>query len=328
MAEESAINNHPTRKCAVVTGGNKGIGYEICRQLMEKGVMVVLTARDEKRGKEAVEKLLKEESCYYHQMNLVVFHQLDVVNPQSVSSLVVFIKSKYGKLDILVNNAGINGLMVEGDVSVLPEMIEREAIRGFSNTTEVTTLLIEEEVPIKSTGKLIETFELAEECISTNYGGAKIMIDAFIPLLLLSPSPRVVNVSSLLGKIKLVSNEWAIKALSDGEGLTAEKVDEVVNEFLLGFKEGLLKEKGWPTDLAAYKVSKAAMNAYTRIVAQRYPSMCVNCICPGFTKTDITCNTGPLTPEDAAEGPVRLALLPEDGPSGQFFYRKNVSITF
>lgn len=46
-------------------------------------------------------------------------------------------------MDILqVNNAGINGLMVEGDVSVLPEMIEREALRGFSNTIEVTTLFI------------------------------------------------------------------------------------------------------------------------------------------------------------------------------------------
>ncbi|MCD9640678.1 hypothetical protein HAX54_026128 [Datura stramonium] len=187
---------------------------------------------------------------------------------------------------------------------------------------------LEDEVPIKSNGKLIENFEWADECISINYYGAKRMIDAFIPLLLLSPSPRVVNVSSLLGRIKLVSNEWAIKALSDVESLTTEKVDEVVNEFLTGFEEGLLKEKGWPTDMAAYKVSKAAMNAYTRIVAQKYSSMCVNCICPGYSKTDITCNTGLATPDDAAEGPVYLALLPEGGPSGQFFFRKNIPITF
>lgn len=302
-------------------GGNKGIGYEICRQLMEKGVMVVLTARDEKRGKEAVEKLMREDTSS-SSSSLVVFHQVDVVDPQSVSNLVHFIKSNYGKLDILVNNAGVNGVMVEGDVSILPEIIEREAIRGFNNTTE------EDEVPIKSNGKLIENFEWAEECISTNYYGAKTMIDAFIPLLLLSPSPRVVNVSSLLGKIKLVSNEWAIKALSDGESLTTEEVDKVVNEFLMSFKEGLLKEKGWPTDIAAYKVSKAAMNAYTRIVAQKYSSICVNCICPGYAKTGITCNTGSRTSEEAAEGPVDLALLPEGGPSGQFFFRKNIAIPF
>ncbi|XP_019252211.1 PREDICTED: (-)-isopiperitenone reductase-like isoform X2 [Nicotiana attenuata] len=258
MAEES-INNHETRKYAVVTGGNKGIGYEICRQLMKKGVMVVLTARDEKRGKEAVEKLMREGSL---DQNLVVFHQVDVVDPASVSSLVDFIKSKYGKLDILVNNAGINGLMIEGDVTILPELIERDAARALSITTE------------------------------------------------------------------LVSNEWAIKALSDGEGLTTEKVDEVLNKFLVDFKEGLLEEKGWPTDMAAYKLSKAALNAYTRIVAQKYSSICVNCICPGYTKTDITCNTGPLTPEEATESPVILALLPEGGPSGQFFFRKNVLATF
>ncbi|KAL3325925.1 hypothetical protein AABB24_036906 [Solanum stoloniferum] len=174
---------------AVVTGGNKGIGYEICKQLMEKGVMVVLTARDEKRGVEAVQKL---------QSSLVVFHQVDVVDPQSVSSLLNFIKSNYGKLDILVNNAGVNGLMVEGDVSILPEVIEREAFRGLSDKTEENEL-----PPIKSNGKLIETFEWAEECIRTNYYGAKAMIDAFIPLLLSSPLPRIVNVSSLLGKIKV-----------------------------------------------------------------------------------------------------------------------------
>ncbi|OIS99473.1 PREDICTED: (+)-neomenthol dehydrogenase-like isoform X1 [Nicotiana attenuata] len=318
MAEES-INNHETRKYAVVTGGNKGIGYEICRQLMKKGVMVVLTARDEKRGKEAVEKLMREGSL---DQNLVVFHQVDVVDPASVSSLVDFIKSKYGKLDILVNNAGINGLMIEGDVTILPELIERDAARALSITTE------EGEAPIKSNGKLIETFEWAEECVTTNYYGAKRMIEAFIPLLLLSPLPRIVNISSLLGKIKLVSNEWAIKALSDGEGLTTEKVDEVLNKFLVDFKEGLLEEKGWPTDMAAYKLSKAALNAYTRIVAQKYSSICVNCICPGYTKTDITCNTGPLTPEEATESPVILALLPEGGPSGQFFFRKNVLATF
>uniref|UniRef100_M1AND9 (+)-neomenthol dehydrogenase n=1 Tax=Solanum tuberosum TaxID=4113 RepID=M1AND9_SOLTU len=127
---------------------------------------------------------------------------------------------------------------------------------------------------------------------------------------------------------QLVSNEWAIKALSDEKSLTTEKVDEIVNEFLCAFKEGVLEEKGWPIDLAAYKVSKVAMNAHTRIVAQKYSSICVNCICPGFVNTDITCNTGPMTPEEAAKGPIGLALLPDGGPSGHFFYRKNIPISF
>ncbi|GJZ57274.1 glucose/ribitol dehydrogenase, partial [Tanacetum coccineum] len=46
------------KRCALVTGGNRGIGLEICRQLATKGVEVILTSRNESRGLEAVEKLL------------------------------------------------------------------------------------------------------------------------------------------------------------------------------------------------------------------------------------------------------------------------------
>jgi (+)-neomenthol dehydrogenase len=79
---------------AVVTGGNKGIGFGICRKLASNGVVVVLTARDEKKGLEAVQKL--RDSGH------ILFHQLDVSDPSSIASLADFIKTKYGKLDILV----------------------------------------------------------------------------------------------------------------------------------------------------------------------------------------------------------------------------------
>ncbi|XP_022633324.1 uncharacterized protein LOC106753574 [Vigna radiata var. radiata] len=80
----------------VVTEANKGIGFAICKQLASNGFIVVFTARDEKRGVEAVEKL-KELGLPGH----VVFHQLDVIDPKSITSLVDFIKNQYGKLDIL-----------------------------------------------------------------------------------------------------------------------------------------------------------------------------------------------------------------------------------
>ncbi|KAK9273665.1 hypothetical protein L1049_018475 [Liquidambar formosana] len=95
MAE--TITTPATNRFAVVTGANKGIGLEICRQLASNGVMVVLTARDEKRGIEAVEKL-KASGLSDH----VVFHQLDVGEPDSIASLADFIKTQFGKLDILV----------------------------------------------------------------------------------------------------------------------------------------------------------------------------------------------------------------------------------
>lgn len=84
----------------MVTGANKGIGFETVRQLSSKGVTVILTARDEKRGRAAT-------SLLHDQLGLsadrVVFHQLDVSDPLSVEALADFIKEKFGRLDILVN---------------------------------------------------------------------------------------------------------------------------------------------------------------------------------------------------------------------------------
>jgi (+)-neomenthol dehydrogenase len=83
-------------RVAVVTGGNKGIGLEICRQLASNGITVVLTARDEKRGTAAVDAL--------REVGLldVMFHQLDISEPSSAARLADFVKDKFGKLDILV----------------------------------------------------------------------------------------------------------------------------------------------------------------------------------------------------------------------------------
>jgi len=116
-------------------------------------------------------------------------------------------------------------------------------------------------------------------------------------------------------------NGWPKEALSDVENLTEEKIDEILDEFLKDFKEGSLDTKGWPLAMSAYSVSKAALNAYTRILAKKYPSFCINAVCPGFVKTDINYNTGILTPDEGAEAAVRLALLPEGSPSGLFFVR-------
>ncbi|KAL5710304.1 (+)-neomenthol dehydrogenase [Ranunculus cassubicifolius] len=67
------------KRVAVVTGANKGIGFEIVRRLVEEGVTVILTARDEKRGKDAASSLSNPN-------NNVFFHQLDVRDPNSVRS--------------------------------------------------------------------------------------------------------------------------------------------------------------------------------------------------------------------------------------------------
>ncbi|MCL7021902.1 hypothetical protein MKW94_021294 [Papaver nudicaule] len=170
-----------------------------------------------------------------------------------------------------------------------------------------------------------ETYELAEECLQTNYYGVKSVTKALLPLLQLSDSPRIVNVSSTGGMLKRISNEKALEILSDGDGLTEEKVDEVLNMFLKDFKEDLLEANGWPAHTSAYIISKVGLNAYTRILAREHPTFRINCVCPGWVKTNICYNTGVLTTTEGAVRVVNLALVSDDGPSGLYFTNGEVT---
>lgn len=97
------------QKIAVVTGANRGIGFGICRQLAHLGVKVVLTARNEEKGREAAWKLQNEGLD-------VVFYPLDVTREESVQRLAEWLEQTFARVDILVNNAGIG---IEKDSSVL-----------------------------------------------------------------------------------------------------------------------------------------------------------------------------------------------------------------
>lgn len=87
-----------TTKVAAVTGASRGIGLEICRQLADKGMDVVLTARNANKGEKARAKIGSDQ---------VIFHPLDVTDDQSVATLKQFIEKTFGRLDILINNAGV-----------------------------------------------------------------------------------------------------------------------------------------------------------------------------------------------------------------------------
>jgi NAD(P)-dependent dehydrogenase (short-subunit alcohol dehydrogenase family) len=88
------------KKIAVVTGANRGLGFETCRQLAQRDIKVILTSRDHAKGKAATEKLQAEKLD-------VKYHPLDVTNADSIQHLAEFISHEFGHLDILVNNAGI-----------------------------------------------------------------------------------------------------------------------------------------------------------------------------------------------------------------------------
>ncbi|XP_071541990.1 carbonyl reductase [NADPH] 1-like isoform X2 [Panulirus ornatus] len=89
------------QKVAVVTGGNKGIGFGIMKELSAKfDGLVYLTARDEGRGLAAIDELSK--------LGLSArFHQLDIDNAESITTFADYIKKTHGGLDVLVNNAAI-----------------------------------------------------------------------------------------------------------------------------------------------------------------------------------------------------------------------------
>lgn len=84
---------------ALITGANRGIGQEVCRQLAKVGHQVILTSRSEEKGKKAVEELNDDRISYY---------SLDVADDDSMEKIRSYVEEKYGRLDILVNNAGIN----------------------------------------------------------------------------------------------------------------------------------------------------------------------------------------------------------------------------
>ena len=87
-------------KIALITGANKGIGYEVARQLAEHGVTVLVGARDKNLGESAAASLRSVSAD-------ATFIELDVTKPDTIATAAETIRQRHGRLDILVNNAGI-----------------------------------------------------------------------------------------------------------------------------------------------------------------------------------------------------------------------------
>ncbi|MCX6213115.1 SDR family oxidoreductase [Spirosoma sp.] len=134
------------------------------------------------------------------------------------------------------------------------------------------------------------------QVFDTNVFGVISVTQAFIDLLRQSPEPRIVNVTSGLGSLTLHSDPaWKYYAVK-------------------------------PT---AYVMSKAALNAYTIVLAHelRDTAFRVNAVDPGYTATDFNNHSGPGTVPDAAARVVRAATFGSDGPTGQFFSDDNAPET-
>jgi NAD(P)-dependent dehydrogenase (short-subunit alcohol dehydrogenase family) len=105
-------------RIALITGANKGIGFEIARQLGAQGITILAGVRDEVRGAVAVDHLLAEGID-------AKAVRLDVTNQTTIDAAVTWIDQNYGRLDILVNNAG----MSTREGSTPPSQLTLEAVR-------------------------------------------------------------------------------------------------------------------------------------------------------------------------------------------------------
>jgi NAD(P)-dependent dehydrogenase (short-subunit alcohol dehydrogenase family) len=88
------------KKIALVTGANRGLGFETCRQLARLGLTVILSARDFNKGEVAAKQLVERGLD-------VIFYELDMLNQSHMNRITRQIEQRFGRLDVLVNNAAI-----------------------------------------------------------------------------------------------------------------------------------------------------------------------------------------------------------------------------
>jgi NAD(P)-dependent dehydrogenase (short-subunit alcohol dehydrogenase family) len=242
QAVPATINGMSEQTIALVTGANKGIGYEIAAGLGALGWSIGVGARDGQRRQDAVAKL--------RAAGIDAFGvPLDVTDDASVTAAAALIEERAGRLDVLVNNAGIAGTWPQTPSTVTPE-----GLRAV---------------------------------VETNVIGVVRVINAMLPLLRRSDRPRIVNQSSHVASLTLQ---------------TTPEVD-------LGGVSG------------AYSPSKTFLNAVTVQYAKELSDTAIkiNSACPGYVATDLNGFHGTSTPAEGARTAIRLATLPDDGPTGGLF---------
>lgn len=128
-----------SKKIALITGANKGLGFETARQLGKEGVSIIAAARNKEKGIAAVNKL-KEEGIDAE------FLQLDVDKDADIQFAFNFINEKYGKLDILINNAGIQvdgaGWGDNTATTIKEEALRQTMDTNFFNVVKLTNTLL------------------------------------------------------------------------------------------------------------------------------------------------------------------------------------------
>jgi NAD(P)-dependent dehydrogenase (short-subunit alcohol dehydrogenase family) len=217
-----------TRKVALITGANKGIGFEVARQLGEQGVHVLVGARDEGRGKAAVEQLIAQGI-------LATYLPLDVTDSISIKKGAAQISKEFGKLDILVNNAGISG-----NISTLPSQTDIGAMRQVYETNVFGTVSV--------TIAMIPLLRLADQArivnVSSSLGSITMALD---------PNDMFYGINSL----QYQSSKAALNAITVEFAKELESEGIKVNTACPGFVD---------TDFNGHRGTKPVQQAATIIV--------------------------------------------------------------
>jgi NAD(P)-dependent dehydrogenase (short-subunit alcohol dehydrogenase family) len=194
-------------KIVLVTGGNRGLGLEICRQLYQKGCTVIMGSRNHEKGLAAAASISPS----------VIARQLDVTSEQDIMALVAFVTKEFGKLDVLINNAGINASYAGSATDILSgvrNFVETGSKRASKLLKAMKPFLRKAGMlPHKKTARDV-SLQNVRDIMETNLYGPWRMIQAFIPLLGKSDDPRIINMSSGMGELKSLNGVYPGYSLS------------------------------------------------------------------------------------------------------------------
>jgi carbonyl reductase 1 len=165
---------------------------------------------------------------------------------------------------------------------------------------------------------------VVQKTLQCNYYGTLQLTQSVLPLLKPASTSRIVNVSSMVGKLNKYS-----PALTSAfrNASSVSQVTNLMQSFQKSVEAGTHAADGWPS--SAYAVSKAGVTGMTKAMAaeqkKQNSKILLNSCCPGYVQTDLTKGRGKKTPDQGALTPVTLALGGLGGTSGGFWEHEEVS---
>lgn len=190
----------------LVTGGNRGIGFEICKQLDALGYQVIMTSRSLENGLKAAKALSSN----------VIVKQLDINSEESIHQLQSEIEKEFSHIDILINNAGIGADQQElGLVSKIKSKLKKRLYKPYQVLKTISPLM--KKAGVNTQTKSVANVDLwnVRALMETNLYGAWKMIQVFQSLLSKSPKKgRIINISSGMGEMASLNAEYPAYRLS------------------------------------------------------------------------------------------------------------------